>query len=602
MAGSGRGGAWRDLDCSAGVTIAAAATAPVLAAVFWVREGVVPVGSITMPVLPPFVSASSSSGSQYRTLILRPDGASLDYAVVRQSDPTLGEPELSAYGPAEQELSDQISALGSPDGADAGDPGLVLGEFGIKWVLLPGPVDTALAQRLDASAGLTPLSKAPAYDLWQVAGPVARVRVIAPNGAVATLPSQSVGMSAVAAPPSGGTLVLAEPDGGWTATLNGKALKPLTAPVDGWAQGFVLPAGGGKVAIVRNNTARDLSLIGELLALLAVCVLALPGKRADAAAEAQALAAVRAAQRGGRAAGARATRGAGLAARAGSPFFGGTRRPAGGLDWRDAPGSLGGRRRDSAWRARRGAAPQAGADQDVMAGVGVGGVAADTDQHVQTGQWDQGGQWDDGQRDGPDQWDDGDGWDGGGPWQKPARLTGPQPAVPEGTGPQGTGPQGTGPQQLAPWESGPQQAAAWETDSRPPSRNTGPHPAWNTGPQAPQGTGPQPAWDPGPQESWDSDPQPSWETGARRWRPGAADPGAQSGRRVRGAACSRSATRIGRAGAAKAPATGAGRVTVLARTVSRDAARWPAWPGALGARRRLRGRMAHTARRLPADG
>ncbi len=51
--------------------------------------------------------------------------------------------------------------------------------------------------------------------------------------------------------------MLAEPYGGWTATLNGRALRPIATPVDGWAQGFVLPAGGGKLSISRNDLARD---------------------------------------------------------------------------------------------------------------------------------------------------------------------------------------------------------------------------------------------------------------------------------------------------------------------------------------------------------
>src|SRR6185437_5044313 len=100
QAGAGRGLVRKLLAAAA---IAAAATAPVLAAVFWISDGVRgPVGTVTSPVLPAFVAASSNGASQYRTLILRPDGASLDYAVVRQTDPILGEPELTAYGPAEQ--------------------------------------------------------------------------------------------------------------------------------------------------------------------------------------------------------------------------------------------------------------------------------------------------------------------------------------------------------------------------------------------------------------------------------------------------------------------------------------------------------------------
>ena len=347
------GGALRLL---AGVVLAAAATAPVLVAVYWVTSGVRgPVGSVTTPVLPAFVSASSASGTEYRTLILRSSGATLDYSVVRQSDPSLGEPELTAYAPAEQALSRQVAALGAPGSADAGDPGLVLGQFGIKWVLLPGPVNPALAQRLNAAVGLVPRSSAPAYDLWEVAGPVARVRVVAPDGTVTPLAAGPVGMSGAAAPASGGTLVLAEPYGGWTATLNGTALKPLAAPVDGWAQGFVLPAGGGQLKVTRNDMARDLSLIVELIALLAVIVLALPGKRADPAEEAAALAAVRAAQHGRRAAACRAVAPR-LRARRAPGAGGDAGRPRG-------PGSGGGTRRGPQARHRargRGGRPRAG--------------------------------------------------------------------------------------------------------------------------------------------------------------------------------------------------------------------------------------------------
>jgi len=190
-----------------------------------------PVVRIAAPLLPAFVSASSTSGAQYRTLILRPDGAGLDYLVVRQGDPTLGEPELGVASAAGAALGRQVAALGAPVGADAGDPGLVLGSFGIRWVLLPGPVSPVLAQRLDAPLGLVALNKGASYDLWQVTGPVARVRVVAADGTTTDLSSATVNMSGVTAPASGGTLVLAEPYGGWTATLNGRALKPVATPV-----------------------------------------------------------------------------------------------------------------------------------------------------------------------------------------------------------------------------------------------------------------------------------------------------------------------------------------------------------------------------------
>jgi GT2 family glycosyltransferase len=285
------------------LALAAVASAPVLAAWFWMADGVRgPVATVSTPVLPAFVAASSAGGAQDRTLVLRENNGVLDYAVVRQGDPTLGEPELAGYLPAEQALAAQVAALAPANGAAGGDAGKALSEFGIRWVLLPSPVDTALAKQLDASVGLVQLSNAPAYDLWQVTEPVARVRVAGKgaDGAVSTLSSQPVGMSAVSAPASGGTLVLAEPYGGWTATLNGHPLTPLSAPVDGWAQGFALPPGGGQLAISRANTARDASLIVEVIAFLAVCVLAIPGKREDAGAEAAAVAAPAGTRRGKR--------------------------------------------------------------------------------------------------------------------------------------------------------------------------------------------------------------------------------------------------------------------------------------------------------------
>jgi GT2 family glycosyltransferase len=281
------------------LVLAVAASAPVLAAWFWMAGGVRgPVTTVSSPVLPAFVAALSADGAQDRTLVLRENDGVLDYTVVRQGDPTLGAPELTGYPPAEQALADQVAALAAA-GAGGGDTGEALSEFGIRWVLLPSPVDTALAQRLDASAGLVQLSRAPAYDLWQVTGPVARVRVIGPgaDGPVTTLSSQVVGMSAVSAPASGGTLVLAEPYGSWTATLNGHPLTPLPKPVDGWAQGFTLPRGGGQLAISRDNTARHLSLIVEVIAFLAICVLAIPGKREEPGAEDAALIAATPARR-----------------------------------------------------------------------------------------------------------------------------------------------------------------------------------------------------------------------------------------------------------------------------------------------------------------
>jgi GT2 family glycosyltransferase len=563
---AGHGRAQKLLAC---VALAAAASAPLLVAGYWVKDGVRgPIGSIAAPLLPAFVSASSTSGAQYRTLIMRPDGAGLNYLVVRQGDPTLGEPELGTAAAAGAALSRQVAALGAAAGADAGDPGLVLGSFGIRWVLLPAPVDPLLAQRLDASLGLVALNKGPSYDLWQVTGPVARVRVVAADGTTTALSAGAVNMSGVTAPASGGTLVLAEPYGGWTATLNGRALKPVATPVDGWAQGFVLPPGGGQLSVSRNDLARAVSLILELVATLAICLLALPGKRVDPVEEAKALTVLREARNGKRTAS--PARRATLGVRAG----GAGHRAGGGADRRGP--RLAGRRRAGQAQpdmepandevlAGQASTDQAAKDQVPAAGVAKDAEPARPEAVTAVGLADRGHE-----QPGRHAGDDGGGspsapWDMAGDWDRasgtgasdprtagpldtskplrgarrrpdPARPAGRQPAVPEspalGT-PVPESPAFGTPvpeSRRPPRESGPQRPP-WESPQAPvPSTGTQPRDPWQSSPQAPVAptgsqpvsrtaaqpvsrTGAQPASRTGPQPTPWTEAQPASRTG-----------------------------------------------------------------------------------------
>ena len=262
--------------------LAVAASAPVLAAGYWLTAGVNgPVTAAGPQILPPFVASSSAGPDRTRTLILRPDGAGLSYTVLRDTDPVLGEPELTESSAATRELNGVVASLSAAAGGDGGDAGQALSQFDIGYVLLPAPVDQTLARRLDGAAGLAQLTTASAYDLWQVAGTVARARVNSPDGAVVALASGQIGVNTAVPPATSGTLVLAEAAGGWSATLNGRPLAALTSPADGWAQGFVLPAGGGRLVITRDELPRDLSLGAEAAAVVIVFALALPGTRSE---------------------------------------------------------------------------------------------------------------------------------------------------------------------------------------------------------------------------------------------------------------------------------------------------------------------------------
>ena len=286
------GGRWRR-PAGLGVLVLAlaAASAPLLAAGEWLTTGVRgPVTASSGPVLPAFVSVSADTGLRLRTLVLRqgPDGVTFE--VLRDSDPLIGAADLSQPPAGQRALDSAVSTLVAPNGEDALDQGRSLAALGIGYVLLPAPVNGTLASTLNDVPALRPVSKTGTFQLWRVADTTAQARVIEPDGTVVPVPASQVGVSGAAAPRSGGTLVLAEPSGGWSATLNGTALQSLP-PVDGWAQAFRLPSGGGTLDVSHSQLGRDLIVALEALAFLVVAALALPGTRVPAESGAAAAAA-----------------------------------------------------------------------------------------------------------------------------------------------------------------------------------------------------------------------------------------------------------------------------------------------------------------------
>ena len=283
LPGQLRDGGWRR-PAGFGVLVLAlaAASAPLLAAGEWLTTGVRgPVTASSGPVLPAFVSVSADTGLRPRTLVLRqgPDGVTFE--VLRDSDPLIGATDLSQPPAGQRALDSAVSTLVAPNGEDALDQGRSLAALGIGYVLLPAPVNGTLASTLNDVPALRPVSKTGTFQLWRVADTAAQARVIEPDGTVLPVPASQVGVSGAAAPRSGGTLVLAEPAGGWSATLNGTALQSLP-PVDGWAQAFRLPSGGGTLDVSHSQLGRDLIVALEALAFLVVAALALPGTRVPA--------------------------------------------------------------------------------------------------------------------------------------------------------------------------------------------------------------------------------------------------------------------------------------------------------------------------------
>ncbi len=291
LLGSGR---WRRPAGLAGLLVAVVAcSAPALAAASWVVTGVRgPVGPSGGQVLPEIVTLSSGNGLRLRTLVLRQTAPGLvDYSVLRASDPPIGAPEEASPPAAQHALGVAVARLTAPAGGQTGDQGRVLASFGIGYVLMPAPVSARLGGLLDSVPGLRLVSKTATFELWEVMDTVAQVTVVEPDGKVVPVDSGTIGVTGAAVPASGGTLLLAEPAGGWSASVNGRPLTPLAAPVNGWEQGFRLPPGGGTLTIGRSGLIRDLAVGLELLAVLAVAALALPGARVAGEADEEAAAA-----------------------------------------------------------------------------------------------------------------------------------------------------------------------------------------------------------------------------------------------------------------------------------------------------------------------
>jgi GT2 family glycosyltransferase len=255
-----------------------ACSTPLLAAIAWLGAGVSgPVHPVTKPVVPELVAVAAGQDRQVRTLVLTSPGGHVSYQLLRGPNPSLADTALTPQAGAQRALSNAVSALITPGAGQATDQARLLANLDIGYVLAQAPINARLAQALSNVTGLRPYSTTSSYSLWQLDTPPARVTVTELGGTTVTIKSGPVDVSAPSVPTTGGTLLLAEPAGGWTASLNGHRLTQVPSPAGSWAQAFRLPKGGGTLRIGYSGFTRDLELIVELVALIIVVALALPG-------------------------------------------------------------------------------------------------------------------------------------------------------------------------------------------------------------------------------------------------------------------------------------------------------------------------------------
>ncbi|MFF8832688.1 glycosyltransferase family 2 protein [Streptomyces sp. NPDC015131] len=277
----------------------AAAAGPVVCAAGWMIGGAAGPLERRDPVqVPAFVAAESGTRDQPRTLVLGgTSSGEVPYTLVRGSGARLGDAELTEAAGGDPRLDKVVAHLVAGSGADQTDQ---LSGFAIRYVLVRDGAPRQTARVLDATPGLTRLSQMDGVALWSVEGQTARATILPAPGAK-NAPDQTAGDQG-AAPggerlpvaaglveahtdvPAGGpgrVLRIADrADEGWQATVDGRPLKKTV--VDGWAQGFELPAEGGRLDLTHEESLGHTAWIWAQVSLAVVLlVLALPGRRRD---------------------------------------------------------------------------------------------------------------------------------------------------------------------------------------------------------------------------------------------------------------------------------------------------------------------------------
>jgi hypothetical protein len=273
----GRSFGWRQPVALA--VVALVVVTPVLLAGWWVVRGAGnPLARADAVALPPFVAADGDEPARPRTITMqRASDGSITYALVREEGPGLGDAET---GPPYESFDDLDQAIADLVSGRGGEEAKVLADHAVRYLLVPQPVDEDLVVTIDAIPGLRRLSTNDGAALWALSLPSSRLRLVDPNGELLdVLPAGPEAAEAVI--PDGGAgrvAVLAErADPHWRATLDGASLPAQT--VDGWAQGFSVPAAGGRLEITYDGSDRERWLFVQAGLVGLVILLATPGVR-----------------------------------------------------------------------------------------------------------------------------------------------------------------------------------------------------------------------------------------------------------------------------------------------------------------------------------
>ncbi|MEV4560543.1 glycosyltransferase [Kitasatospora sp. NPDC049285] len=265
----------------AALVVASAVLAPLGTAAWWAIHGADgPLHRTAEAQVPAFIAEAADTTDRARTLMITGDaaGTAVSYALVRGAGLTTGQAEGTVDAAADQKLAQLTGKLLAGSG---GDQAGTLAGYGVGYVEVKDPLIAKVRDVLDTTPGLTRLSLDNGVALWQVTAiPGARAQITSPGTVPITVPAGVHDIwTTIPDGPEGRQLRLAEQAAPqWQATLDGTPLKAVT--VDGWAQGFQLPAKGGRLDVTRTSSLAHTGWAwGQLLLGVVVLVLALPGRR-----------------------------------------------------------------------------------------------------------------------------------------------------------------------------------------------------------------------------------------------------------------------------------------------------------------------------------
>jgi hypothetical protein len=261
-----------------------AIVSPVVWGVTWLGRGATdPLDRGSANPLPAFVRAQSALPEQIRTLVLEPADGRLAYTVLRSRDARWGDVETAPPVDLLDSMDDVVSDLASGRGFAPVDE---LVDRGVQYVLAVPPVDSDLEVALDSAPGLLRIANPGDASLWRVELDAGRVSVRGADGErtilASAVPDDPVAAEVeVAAADTDRVLELAElSDEGWQATeTTADQSRELPArAVSDWAQRFVVGAAPADVTIGVYDPVRQWLVWGQLLAVVVLVLVALPGR------------------------------------------------------------------------------------------------------------------------------------------------------------------------------------------------------------------------------------------------------------------------------------------------------------------------------------